>query len=251
MKILVTGGRGFIGSHLIPALKEKGHTARSYDSKDGKDILDKKQLLPAVAWSDVVYHLAALTDVQESFVKEKKYTQVNEAGTKCVVRACLVHNKKIIFSSTAATYYFFSSPYARTKGIGELFVSDIHTAVILRLFNVYGDGMKQTTMLARFQKENPITIYGDGTQTRDFIHIDDVVKIMEECLLPKWDGFIGDVGTGEERSVLSVAKQFKKQIIHREKRPEIERSVADITELRKLYSKPFKKLEDYVCKLPR
>ena len=120
--------------------------------------------------------------------------------------------------------------------------------VIFRLFNVYGEGMNKTTMLARFQKENPITIYGDGKQTRDFIYIDDVVDIMVSALDKKWDEFIGDVGTGKEQTVLSIAKKFKKPYVFGEKRQEVRESKANTKQLLKLYKKPFKKLEDYICK---
>ena len=106
--------------------------------------------------------------------------------------------------------------------------------------------MNKTTMLSRFQKENPIVIYGDGKQTRDFIHIDDVVSILVSALDTKWDKKIMDVGTGEERTVLSIAKLFKKPIIHKDKRTEVQKSVANIKALRKLYKKPFTKLNVWI-----
>lgn len=249
MKILVTGGRGFIGTHLIPALKKKGHTVRSYDIKDGQDILDAKQLSKAIKWADVVYHLAALTDVQESIRYPKKYKRVNHGGTSIVFYMCDDYGKKVIFTSTAAIYHEKSSPYAQSKKDAERPLTFSLACVIFRLFNVYGEGMNKSTMLSRFQNENPITVYGDGKQTRDFIHIDDVVKILVDALKSKWNGFIGDVGTGRSLTVLSIAKQFKKQIIYKEKRQEVNTSTADTTELHKLYSKSFQKLEDYICKL--
>ena len=202
MNILVTGSRGFIGSHLIPALKKK-YTVRSYDLKDGQDILNEKQLLKAIKWADVVYHLAALTDVQQSFKQKKEYYQTNFVGSLNVCCLCEDLNKKLIYTSTASIYDPFSSPYAEGKKQIERIINLMASrTVVFRLFNVYGEGMNKTTMLARFQKENPITIYGDGKQTRDFICIDDVVDIMVSALSPKWNGFVGDVGTAYEHTVL-------------------------------------------------
>jgi len=246
MNILVTGGKGFLGSHLIPALEKKGYTVRSYDLKDKQDILNIKQLSKAIAWSDVVYHLAALTDVQESIKKPVKYFLTNGVGTLQVCKICTKLQKKLIYTSTAATYNPTSSPYALSKFDGENFVSILYPFVLLRLFNVYGEGMNKTTMIARFQKENPITIYGDGKQTRDFIYIDDVIEIMVSALDKKWNGFVGDVGTAYEHTVLYFAKLFKKPIQFKEERKEVRKSVADIKALRKLYKKPFKKLNIWI-----
>ena len=247
MKILVTGNRGFLGSHLVPALKKKGHHVIGYDIKDGKDILDIKKLEKAIKKCDVVYHLAALINVQESHKQRLKYKFVNYFGTGWVVYYCRYFNKKLIYTSTAAIHDFESSTYAHTKFLADVIVQD-KNSVVLRLFNVYGEGMNESTMLARFQKENPITIYGDGKQTRDFIHIDDVVEIMVSALDKKWNGFVGDIGTAYEHTVLYIAKLFKKPIQFKEKRKEVRKSVANIKALRKLYKKPFIKIQDYIDK---
>ena len=248
MKILVTGSKGFIGKHLILALS-KNHAVLSFDLKDDHDIRNKKQVDRVIEGVDVVYHLAALTDVQQSFLKPNDYWQTNGSGTFNIALACQKYKKKLIYTSTVAAYDPYSSPYAYSKNIAEQLVSYLATPlVILRLFNVYGEGMNKTTMISRFQKENPITIYGDGTQTRDFIHIDDVLQIMVDCLKPKWDGFCGDVGTGESRSVLSIAKRYGKPIIHEKLRQEVRHSQANIRLLRKFYKKPFKRLSSYIDK---
>jgi UDP-glucose 4-epimerase len=239
MKILVTGGKGFIGSHLIPALWKKGHSIWSYDYQDKQDILDIPTLAKYIKWADVVYHLAALTDVQDSFEHQEEYYMVNCDGTMNVVNACKEGKKKLIYTSTAASYNPTSSPYAHSKQLAERYVYGYQQATIFRLFNIYGDGMNKTTMISRFQQENPIIIYGEGLQTRDFIHIDDVVNILVSALGKKWEGFVGDVGTGKERTVLSVAKLFKKPIQFKAKRNEVYHSKANIKLLRKLYKKPF------------
>ena len=247
MNILVIGDKGFIGSHLVPALKKKGHHVIGYDIKDGKDILIEKQLSKAIKKCDVVYHLAALTNVQQSFDDSISYFNVNTGGTQFVIMACTTYHKKLIHTSTAAVYDSSSSPYAMSKYLAEKMVLAPH--IVFRLFNVYGEGMNKTTMIYRFQHENPITIYGDGKQTRDFIFINDVIDIMICALDTKWNGFIGDIGTAYEHTVLYIAKLFKKPIQFKEKRKEVRKSVADIKALRKLYKKPFTKIQDYLCNL--
>ena len=255
VNILVTGGSGFIGSSLGTALKAQGHTVRIFDRIYHDDVTNPLFLSHAVKESDIVYHLAALTTIEDSISHPEDYYHTNITGTATVLHACTVHKKKLIYTSSAAVYDGSSSPYARSKALAELFVSlyaSFLPTVVLRLFNVYGPGMKTTTMLSRFQTESPVTIYGTGKQTRDFIHIDDVTDILIAALDSSWSGKTMDVGTGKPRSVLSVAQQFGKPIQYREKRSEVNDSVADISTLLSLYKKPFHLLNDYIdrCSKP-
>lgn len=252
MNILVTGGLGFIGLHLSKKLESLGHKVSIFDKSKGRNVLNIKQVDRAVKKADIVYHLAALTSVQDSLKQPQQYGMVNMVGTANVLYSCLTHEKKLIYTSTAAIYDKNSSFYAKTKYLAELLIRqyiDINPLVVLRLFNVYGQGMNKETMIARFIHENPITIYGDGRQTRDFIHIDDVTDIMADVMHVSWNGFIGDVGTGKSYTVNDVVKMFDKPIEYKKMRKEVKNSKANIKKLRRLYQQPFTPLEVGVAKL--
>lgn len=247
-KILVTGMAGFIGKHLVKKLTAKGHEVKGYDLYWQQNILDSFWLEKEIKDVDAVIHLAALVDVQQSFKQPEEYYRTNIVGTMNVLYACLKYKKKLIYPSTAAIYNPLSSPYAHSKYLAEEIIKQFlsHPIVILRLFNIYGEGMKPTTMIARFMNENPITVYGKDMHTRDFIHVDQVADIMAHALDSKWNGLSMDIGTGTSHSVSEIASWFHKPIIYKTARKEVETSCADVTELRKLYKKPFMKLKTYI-----
>ena len=247
-KILITGSSGFIGTNLMDFLHNKGFYPHDWDIKNGKDIFNSN-FEQAVEWSDIVIHLAALTSVQESFKKKKEYKLVNVKGTQRVVDLCKKYKRKLIYISSAAVYDEKSSPYAKTKEEAENIVlgsmNDI-PAVILRLFNVYGPHMnpKSGSIFQRFAQDNPITVYGAGLQTRDFIHVEDVCKIIYEAFKPKFNNEIVDVGTGKETTVNTIANMFKTErnveIKYKKKRKEVQESIANILMLRLLYVYKFR-----------
>lgn len=239
LKILVTGSSGFIGQNLLPKLKK--YNVITYDKKDGKDIFDEN-FEEAVKKSDVVIHLAAQVSVVRSHANPSETYKVNVLGTARVVQLCLKYNKKLIYPSTAATFSPDSSPYAYTKWLAEEIVkgADI-PKVILKLFNVYGEGMNPNSgsLLYSFLTQPKLKIYGDGESTRDFINITDVTNIIVDAIKKKWNGKTVEVGTGESHTVNYIAGLFafyqKKEIVYDKPRKEIRWSIAKTEQLNTLY----------------
>jgi UDP-glucose 4-epimerase len=216
MKILVTGGAGFIGSHIVEHFQGKAEVRVLDNLRSGfkhnlaglqhefieASILDREAVRRAVAGVDYVFHLAAMISVPESMAKPVECAELNTKGTLVVLEeAAAAGVKKLVLSSSAAIYgdnpvvpkveTMFpepKSPYAITKLDGEyyckMFADEqrLQTAC-LRYFNVFGPRQDPKSQYAaavpifihRALKGEPITIYGDGEQTRDFIYVKDIV----------------------------------------------------------------------------
>lgn len=240
-KVLVTGGLGFIGSNLIPLLIKKGHKVTNWDRRLKKDIFDE-QFEQAVRGSDIVIHLAALTSVSDSFKNKWETHRVNVLGTARVAELCQKYKKKLIYPSSASIYVKETSPYAYSKYLAEEIVKGIKTpTVVLRLFNVFGNGMNKNSgsIMYNFMTAPKIKVYGDGEQTRDYIHVKDVVAIMEDAIKNKWNNQALDVGTGENYTTNYVAGLFayyrKKKIIYDTPKREVKWSIANVQALNKVY----------------
>jgi nucleoside-diphosphate-sugar epimerase len=191
MKILITGHRGFIGSYLIKKLDAIG-----IDLVEGNDILSCD--LPEV---DVVIHLAAQPGVVKSFEDPIETTRTNILGTVRLLKH--YKNAKFIFASTGgAIQDEIPSPYGWSKYCAEGFVKLLHdNYVILRFANVYGKGSR--SVADKFLKED-IVIYGDGSATRTYVHIDDLIRgIIMALDWPKGSYFFG---SKQNYSVLDIAK---------------------------------------------
>lgn len=255
MKILVTGSKGFVGSHLVPYLKKKGHKVSEWDLTQSDDIFDD-DFLDVVRWCDVIVHLAAQVSVNKSFDKPTETMFTNVLGTAHVCRLAAQYDKKLIYPSSAAVYHRELSPYAESKALGEDICKRLQEAgqpiTILRFFNIYGDNMNPDSGSVMYQflegtKNGEIVIFGDGEQTRDWINIKDIVSIIEKALSPKWNGAIVDCGTGEAYSLNYVVGAFKFyselylnksfKIKHEKPRREIRWSMADTSTLKRLYKK--------------
>jgi UDP-glucose 4-epimerase len=280
MRILVTGGSGFIGKHLLKALVSRGHNPVSFSltpsGVDGVeevvgDVRDYDKVREALNGCSAVMHLAALTSVVDSLSSPTEYEQVNVIGTLNVIRACLEYGvRKLIYTSSAAiygnpqkvpvsekTYPDPQSPYALTKVTGEYYTRLLFSDrdwVILRLFNVYGPGQETSkspgviptwVSLARDSKD--IVLYG-GNQTRDFIHVSDVCEVFMLALDSISQKTL-NVGSGKESKVKKVGELIASQTgvklrIEPPRKGEIIRSCADISLLKKLKFSPKVKLED-------
>lgn len=251
MKILITGSEGFIGSHLVPILKENKNKIAGIDLKlDGRDIFDLESE-DVIKWADVVIHLAAITSVNKSFDNPSEYFRVNTLGTAIILELCQKYDKKLIFPSTGAYYHRELSPYAESKALAEDMVAKFPRTTILRLFNVYGTGMNPDSgsILYNFAqatvKGEPIVVYGSGDQTRDFISVKDVVEIIKSAINPRWDGKTIDIGTGKSYTINYIAELFshysKSKIVHHEMpKREIRWSIANTQMLKSLYKKKLK-----------
>ena len=236
MRILVTGGSGFIGSNLLQ--KNVGAILESLDkSGDPQHKID----ITNIDWRNfplsdfqAVIHLAAEISVEESFRKKEHYWKTNVDGTWELFQACIDASvPRIIFASSAAVYGPSESalmsigeesepqsPYAETKLEGEKIGQNLScegTKISsFRFFNVYGPGQDPRSPYAavipifvnRLCKGLPIEIHGDGGQTRDFVHVYDVSRILlrSATSIPEEKHEILNLGTGRGISILELAK---------------------------------------------
>jgi len=245
MKYAVTGGAGFIGSHLIKSLLEEGHTVTAIDNLNtgkmvnlnpflGKidfvkgDVRDFELLKSKFRDIDGVFHEAALASVQESFSKEREYREVNVGGTENILKLAKEFGFKIVYASSSSVYgnpiripivegdpKNPINPYAQTKLDDERIATryaNVGVRVIgLRYFNVFGERQSQAYagVIKKFLKkvsngEAPI-INGDGSQTRDFVYVDDVVQANILAMKSNVNHEFFNVGTGTTISILELA----------------------------------------------
>lgn len=247
-RITVTGHKGFIGSHLMKRLHyNKYYFAGSFDILAGNNIFDDT-LDYVINQANVVVHLAALTSVKESFDSPEEYYKTNVLGTARVVQKCLEHDTKLIYVSSASIKDNLSSPYAESKHLAENIVKlflDSADVTILRPENVYGKGMKRGTLIWNYLNNKELIVDGDGQQTRDYIHVEDVVDIIIKAVENNWNGKIIPVGTGKSFSVNEIAKFFNeltgKPIVNKRiNGVGVKKSVADITILKELCKDDFR-----------
>ena len=210
MRFLVTGHRGNIGSKLVNQLLLEDWIG--IDTKDGKNILTCE--LPENV--DVIYHLAAHAPVPFSW-EDPVRTMENIAST--VKLACKYPDAKIIFASTGATLDPSSSPYAFSKWCASEYLKRYHkNAVILYFPNIFG---QPRSVVDIFKGRDEVVIYGDGTQIRDYVHIDDIVKGL--LLAQKWPPGEYFMGSGIGTSLLELAEG--KKAIFKEARKEAKESI--------------------------
>ncbi|WP_010478731.1 SDR family oxidoreductase [Thermococcus zilligii] len=288
--IVVTGGAGFIGSHIAEELVRDNevividnlHTGKEENVPPGAklikaDVRDYQSIAEPISNADYVFHEAAQVSVVES-VRDPVFTEeVNVVGTLNILRALLEGHGKLIFASSAAVYGDNPnlplketerprplSPYGVTKATAEEYLRVFHElyglpVVALRYFNVFGprQGFNQyagviSIFINRALKNEPLVIFGDGKQTRDFIYVKDVVKanlLVAESR--KANGGVFNVATGKETSILELAMKVieitgsKASILFDKPRPgDIRYSLADISEIRKLGFEPGWSLEE-------
>ena len=294
MKYVVTGGAGFIGSHITEKLVERGDTVTVIDNlKTGKEknlesvkekikfvkgsILDVKLLEEITHNVDGIFHQAALASVQESFTKPDEYNEVNVNGTENILKFAKKLKIKVVYASSSSVYGNPKNipiketdeknpvnPYAETKLKDEELAAKYAKMGVdvigLRYFNVFG--MRQSKeyagviklFLERIRDGLPPKINGDGTQFRDFVHINDVVNanIMAMDSNVKHDFF--NVGTNYAVSILDLAKmmiQYSQLNIEPIYGPslkgDVQRTLADINSINeKLYWKPSIMIKDWL-----
>lgn len=248
MKIVVTGGSGFLGTHMIRALEIAGHEIKNIDIKPSRDtnvetviadILDTHRMKEEIRGADCVFHFAGLIEAGESVKDPQKFVDVNISGTVSILEAMRENNVKIIlFSSSAAVYgepqkipikendaTLPINPYGMTKLAMEGLISSYvqahkFTGVALRYFNLYGPEEHhepESHALPRFIKQmyegQEVTVYGDGQHQRDYIHIRDIVdahmKALEYAVKNQEQYHYFNLSTEKPSTVLDIAHSVK------------------------------------------
>ena len=255
MKILVTGGAGFIGTNLVKRLLNDGHEVVVLDNFSTGTLDNKVQdamylfyplessirleaflELQKIDLSsfDVVFHLAALARIQPSFEKPEEYFNANAEGTMNIADACRKYDIPIVYAGTSSHHSGkFKNPYTFTKAIGEevlhLYQEHFQLKVsTARFYNVYGPHHLReggySTLIGRWEglleNNQPVTIYGDGSKRRDFTHVYDIV----DALILIWEkqawGYTFELGRGKNYSVNEIAELFEaKDIIYEDNKP--------------------------------
>jgi nucleoside-diphosphate-sugar epimerase len=253
VNVLITGGAGFVGSHLAEAFLDRGDEVTVLDmapdlkvrhlrSRPGfrmirESVLKTDILEGVVAWADLVYHLAAVVGVEHYVGDPYQVLTVNINGTQAVLAAAFRFGKKVVFSSTSEIYGRNTAVpfdedsdrvlgstridrwcYSTSKAAAEHFCFAFGRmglpVVVLRYFNVYGprlDGMDRgrvvTIFMGALLRGEPLTVIGDGSQTRTFTYVDDAVRATVEAgLRPEAVGQAINVGSQEEITIHELAR---------------------------------------------
>ncbi|MEW5956144.1 MAG: SDR family oxidoreductase [Chloroflexota bacterium] len=276
---LVTGGAGFIGSHLVEALMARGERVRVLDNLSsgklanlgpaldrleflGGDIQDEAMVQQAMAGVETVFHLAAMVSVPQSMARPRQAEMINTVGTVTLLQAARAAGvRRLVFSSTCAIYGDEptlpktetmapcpKSPYAISKLTAEQYCRlfseafGLETAV-LRYFNVYGPRQDPSSpysgvisiFVDKMSQGQPVTIFGDGDQTRDFVFVSDVVQAnLLAAAGPAAAGRLFNIGTGRAVTVnqlfasLSRILGYPGQPVYQAPRPgDVRHSYAD------------------------
>lgn len=284
MKVLITGGAGFIGHNLALFLKEKGYSVTAFDSLERSvesavkrlkaagmlfvrgDIRDTNKLAEVLRGSDTIVHCAAYIDVEESVVKPLLYLDNNVLGTVSVAKSCFDAGvRRVVYLSSAAVYgdpvklpvredhpLRPLSPYGLSKLLAERvleFYSAEHglEVVTLRLFNIYGPGQSGayagvvTKFVSKAKASLPLIIFGDGEQTRDFLHVNDACRAIELALSTGHVNEVYNIGSGVATRIKDLAKLIMEltglkgePVYAPSRRKDIKHSCADITKAKKL-----------------
>lgn len=250
-RVIVTGGVGFLGHHLIRALVAAGHQVKSIDLRPGQlpdvenvvaDILDAHRMMAEIKDADVVFHLAALIEAGESVKQPQRFVDVNISGTVNVLEAMRQNGiSTFIFSSSAAIYgepqqtpiqeddrTLPINPYGMTKlameGLVNSYVANFEmTGVALRYFNLYGPEeahQPETHAIPRFIQQieagEEVTVWGSGEHLRDFIYISDVVAAHLKAMTlatnqPRRYHYF-NLSTGTGTKVIEVIRLLEKEL---------------------------------------
>lgn len=280
---LVTGGAGFIGSHLVDRLRAEGRSVRVVDNfvsggprnlahREGDpqvellrlDIRDRAAIVQAAAGAERVFHLAALADIVPSIQQPEAYFDANVTGTFNVLQAArAAEAKRFVYAASSSCYGVPDAyptpetapirpryPYALTKRLGEetaMHWGEVYglPVVSLRFFNVYGPRSRTSgaygavfgVFLAQLLAGKPLTVVGDGEQTRDFTYVGDVADAIAVAGASAAAGEVFNVGTGRDVSVNRIVELLGgKEVVHLPKRPgEPDCTLADVSRIRERF----------------
>ena len=278
MKVIVTGGNGFIGSHLVDELVSDGYEVHVIDNLSAVsnekfyfndnainhkiDILDREKIDSIFKNAHYVFHLAAESRLQTAISNPTYAYNVNVLGMLNILEACKKHKiKRLLYSSTSSVYGLTNNfptsennelsllnPYSLSKFFGEKMCENYSNdynldIIIFRYFNVFGErspikGQYAPVIGIFLNQKNTnrkLTVVGDGTQRRDFVHVSDVAKVnilgMNSPNSFKSDIF--NIGSGENYSINEITKFIGGDSINIAKRPgEAKNTLSDITKVK-------------------
>ncbi len=279
-KVVVTGGAGFIGSHLVDACIENGFEVTVIDNlsvgrkknieghiQAGRvkfveaDVAEYSAIAPHFAGANWVFHLAARADIVPSIQLPQIYHQANVDGTINVLEASREHGiDRFVYAASSSCYGLATQyptpetapiapqyPYALTKYLGECYV--LHweqvykiPALSVRFFNVYGPRARTSgtygavfgVFLGQKLNKRPLTVVGDGTQTRDFTYVSDAVAALLAAAHSPLSGQVFNVGSGDTYPVNQLVKLLGGEVTYIPKRPgEPDCTFADISRIKK------------------
>lgn len=252
MKVLITGGAGFLGSHLCEAFLARGDDVVALDTDGTKvrhllgdrrfqlvvdSVMNADVLHGLAAEADLIYHLAGIVGVEHYLANPYDVLNVNVNGTQNVLRAAHTHGRRVVFSSTSEVYGRNSAVpwsedadrvlgpttidrwcYATSKAAAEHFCLAYRRLglpiTVLRFFNVYGPRLDRldtgrviAIFLGQLLRGEPLTVIGDGSQTRCFTWIDDAIRATVAAgVVSAAEGQVINVGTDEETSIRALAE---------------------------------------------
>ena len=295
MKVLVTGGAGFIGSNLVDRLIDLGHNVVCIDNESAEsneqfywndkaqnykvDICDYNTIYPMFDKIDIVFHLASDARIQPAILDPKKSIDTNVLGTFNILEASRKNNVgRVVISSTSSAYGKSNvipnvetqkedclTPYSAAKVFGENLAKVYFNlyglkTISLRYFNVYGERQplkgQYAPVIGLFIKQNkegkPLTVVGDGTQRRDFTHINDAVSAnilagFNEVGVESF-GQVYNVGYGKSYSILDIASMVSDKIEFIAARPgEAKETLSDTSKIKKEFGwSPTKSLDQWI-----
>lgn len=253
---LVTGGAGFIGSNLVAKLLKQGHIVHALDLQQAPaelahpkltwfqgDLLDSTVVRSSVQGVDAVVHLAAQTSVPVSVADPEMTNEVNVRGTEILIRHCQHHGvRRLLTASSAAVYGdhaqlplteekagILLSPYAESKWTNEKQLLEAKKGgmdtISMRFFNVYGKhvsrGIKVGGVIGAFiqavMADSPLQVHGDGKQTRDFVHVSDVVDAIVSLLTLEnaYTEHAVNICSGTQTSLLELIVMIEQELVHK------------------------------------
>lgn len=205
-RTLVTGGSGFLGSHVADALSDAGHEVTILDAMESQhlrpdqrmvvgDILDDELLASVSNGMDYIYHFAGLADIDECETRPADVAAVNILGTVRLLEAC-AHVRRFVFASSAYVYSAAGSFYRSSKQACEAFIEDFHEQrglpyTILRYGSLYGTRADERNSIHRLLRQalrdKRIAYHGTGEEVREYIHVEDAARISVQILDPVYE----------------------------------------------------------------
>ncbi len=232
MKVLVSGGSGFLGSHVADALSDAGHEVVIFDRRESAwsradqqvvlgDVRDEAAFTAAAQGCDAIYHLAAIADLKEAEWRPREAVEVNVMGTVSALQAAREVGAHVVLASTIYVYSRQGSIYRTSKQASELLAEDFRAAygvhsTILRFGSLYGPRADEKNAIRRLLSQaygqRRIDYWGSGDEVREYIHVRDAAALAVEVLDPEFDHEIVHL-TGMERMRTAEMLQIINEIL--------------------------------------